>query len=463
MTVLGRKGGLPPEWSGVILDSISEGIFTVDRDFRITWFNRAAREITGVPGEEALGAYCFEVLRAEVCETACPLKETLRTGKPVTGRRVHILKADGTRIPVEIGTALLRGPDGEIAGGVETFRDLSAEEALREAAEGKERLGEMVGRSPAIREVFRLIAKMASNDATVLIQGESGTGKELAARAIHDLGPRAGGPFLALNLAAYPGTLVEAELFGYEPGAFTGARGRREGALARASGGTLFLDEVGEIPLSLQPKLLRFLEDQTFTPLGGKVVRRVDTRIVAATNRDLKSMVQKGLFREDLYFRLAVLVLEIPPLRERTQDIPLLAEHFLKVLSKLRGRETGGWSPEAMRVLVEYPWPGNVRELRNAVETALLLCPPGSPILPEHLPSFVRNHLPKDQGEEHRILFPSGPLTLKEIEAAAVKRALERNQGNKGKAARELGIHRVTLYRKLKELGLETGSGRKDE
>ena len=463
MTVLGRKGGLPPEWSGVILDSISEGIFTVDRDFRITWFNRAAREITGVPGEEALGAYCFEVLRAEVCETACPLKETLRTGKPVTGRRVHILKADGTRIPVEIGTALLRGPDGEIAGGVETFRDLSAEEALREAAEGKERLGEMVGRSPAIREVFRLIAKMASNDATVLIQGESGTGKELAARAIHDLGPRAGGPFLALNLAAYPGTLVEAELFGYEPGAFTGARGRREGALARASGGTLFLDEVGEIPLSLQPKLLRFLEDQSFTPLGGKAVRRVDTRIVAATNRDLKSMVKKGLFREDLYFRLAVLVLEIPPLRERTQDIPLLAEHFLKVLSKLRGRETGGWSPEAMRVLVEYPWPGNVRELRNAVETALLLCPPGSPILPEHLPSFVGNHLPKDQDGEHRILFPPGPLTLKEIEAAAVKRALERNKGNKGKTARELGIHRVTLYRKLKELGLETDSGRRDE
>ncbi len=457
--VQNRKGGLPPEWSGVILDSISEGIFTVDQDFRITWFNRAAREITGVPREEALGSYCFEVLRAEVCETACPLKETLRTGRPVTGRRVHILKADGARIPVEIGTALLRGPGGEIAGGVETFRDLSYEEVLREAAEGKERLGGLVGRSPAIREVFRLIAKMALSDATVLIQGESGTGKELAARAIHDLGPRAGGPFLALNLAAYPGTLVEAELFGYEPGAFTGARGRREGALSRASGGTLFLDEVGEIPLSLQPKLLRFLEDQTFTPLGGKVVRRVDTRIVAATNRDLKEMVNKGLFREDLYFRLAVLVLEIPPLRERTQDIPLLAEHFLKVLSKLRGRETGGWSPQAMRILLEYSWPGNVRELRNAVETALLLCPPGSEILPEHLPSFVRNHATMDHPGKGKILFPHIPLTLKEIEAAAIERALERNKGNKGKAARELGIHRVTLYRKLKELGLDGGPG----
>ena len=448
------KQGLPPEWSRVILDSITEGIFTVDREFRVTWFNRAAEEITGVPREEALGAFCFEVLRADACETSCPLKETLRTGKSISGRRVHILKADGTRVPVEIGTALLRGSDGEVAGGVETFRDLSFEEALKEAAEGKESLGGMVGRSPAIKKVFGLIARMAQSDATVLIQGESGTGKELAARALHDLGPRAEGPFVALNLAALPETLVEAELFGYEAGAFTGARGRKEGALSRASGGTLFLDEAGEIPLPLQAKLLRFLEDQTYTPLGGGKPRRVDTRIVAATNRDLRDLVKRGLFREDLFFRLAVLVLEIPPLRERPQDIPLLAEHFLAILSRLRGKKTSGWSPAALEALAEYPWPGNVRELRSAVETAILFCPPGSPILPEHLPPAVRERTePPPSGPEKAL--PPGPLTLKEIEAAAIRRALERNGGNKEKTARELGIHRVTLYRKLKEMGIE--------
>ncbi len=452
--------GLPPEWSGVILDSITEGIFTVDKNFRITWFNRAAQEITGVPKEEALGAFCFEVLRAEVCETDCPLKETMRTGRSISGRRVHILRADGTRIPVEIGTALLRNPQGEIIGGVESFRDLSFEEALRHAAQGRESLGGMVGRSRAIRKIFSLIPQMAQSDATVLILGESGTGKELAARALHEMGPRSKGPFVALNLAALPETLVEAELFGHEAGAFTGARGKREGALARAAGGTLFLDEIGETPPAVQAKLLRFLEDRSFTPLGGKEERTVDTRVVAATNRDLEKLVKEGAFRQDLYFRLAVLVLEIPPLRERPEDIPLLAEHFLGVLSRLRGKRTAGWSPEALEVLTRYSWPGNVRELRSAVETALIFCPPGSPVLVEHLPAAIRR-----PGEGTPLTWergiPATPLTLKEIEEETIKRALERNQWNREKTARELGIHRVTLYRKLKEMGLLEEKGRR--
>ncbi len=461
MSAQSDKWRLPPEWSRGILDSIGEGLFIVDRDFRITWFNRAAEEITGVPREEALGSFCFEVLRTEACETSCPMRGTMKTGETLSGRRFHILKADGSRLPVEVKTVPLRSPEGELEGGVVTFRDLSFEEALKEAARAEDRLCGMVGTSPAMKKIFTLVSRMALSEATVLIQGESGTGKELVARALHDLGPRNKGPFVALNLAALPETLVEAELFGYEPGAFTGARGRREGALGRAAGGTLFLDEAGEIPLPLQPKLLRFLEDHTFTPLGGKSPRRVDVRILAATNRDLKRLAKEGLFREDLFYRLAVLVLEIPPLRERPQDIPPLAEHFLETLSRRRAKKTAGWSPQAMDHLMRYTWPGNVRELQNAVETALLFCPEGSPILPEHLPPEVRR--------EREVFLPgqespraAGPLTLKEIEATAIMKALERNKGNKGKTAWELGIHRVTLYRKLKELGLMKRKRRKD-
>ncbi|RKX80756.1 MAG: Fis family transcriptional regulator, partial [Spirochaetes bacterium] len=300
-----------------ILDSIADGVFTVDRNWHITSFNRAAENITGVSKNEAVGKPCYEVFRSDVCESDCVLRKTIATGKPIVNRAIHIMRSDGIKIPISISTAILKDKNGNLLGGVETFRDLSTEVELRKELENRYKLGDLISKNHRMQQIFSVIKQVAPTDATVLIQGESGTGKELAARAIHNLSLRNKKPFVAVNCGALPENLLESELFGYKKGAFTDAFRDKEGRFDAAKGGTLFLDEIGDLPKPLQVKLLRVLQEKTYEPLGSSVSKKADVRIIAATNRILEEEVKDGNFREDLYYRINIVPIKLPPLRER--------------------------------------------------------------------------------------------------------------------------------------------------
>ena len=431
----------------MILDSIADGVFTVDADFRITSFNRAAEEITGVPAGEALGRACCEVFRAEICEGDCSLKETVRTGKPVVNRPVYILRSDGHRVPISVSTSTLRDAQGNLVGGVETFRDLTLVETLRKEVQKSFSLEDMISRNPRMREIFDILPDVAMSDSTVLIEGESGTGKELLAKAIHHLSSRSDKPMVTVNCGAIPDALLESELFGYRAGAFTDAKRDKPGRFALADRGTIFLDEIGDITPALQVRLLRVMQERTFEPLGGTKTLRVDVRVIAATNRDLKELVAAGTFREDLYYRMEVFKLLLPPLRDRREDIPLLAEHFVDRFNHLKGKDIVGLSHEALAVLMEHDWPGNIRELENAIEHAFVLCR-GGLIELHHFPQRLREF----SGVKGSFLTG---LTLAELEARVIAEALARNKGKKTAAARELGINKTTLWRKMKRLRLD--------
>ena len=333
-------------------------------------------------------------------------------------------------------------------------QDLETENvSLHQQLDAKFRMESMIGESPAMRDVFELVRQVAPTPTTVLLQGESGTGKELVAKVIHQLSPRARQPLVTVHCAALTPTLLESELFGHEKGAFTGAHERRIGRFEQAQGGTLFLDEIGEIDASTQVKLLRFLGERTFERVGSNKTLEADVRVIAATNKNLEEMVKTGKFREDLFFRLRVMELWLPPLRERTEDVPLLAQAFLQEFSAASGKTVTGFSPDALEVLLRYPWPGNVRELRTAIEHAVVLCR-GDRLSVRELPPWVRN----DTSATGR-LSPSTPaptnLTVAEAEKELVIRALKETGGNRTMAAKKLGMSRRTLHRKLKEYHLE--------
>jgi PAS domain S-box-containing protein len=432
-----------------ILESISDGVFTVDGAWRITSFNRAAEAITGVARENAVGRPCWEVFRADACETACPLHRTLESGTPIINRTAYIVTAEGERIPVSLSTAILKNEDGEVLGGAETFRDLSVEEELKQQLHGGAR--GIVSHSPAMRRVLGMLPDVAASDATVVIQGETGTGKELLARAIHDLSPRRNAPFVAVNCGALPDTLLESELFGYRKGAFTDAKADKPGRFALAEGGTIFLDEIGDLSPVLQVKLLRVLQEKTYDPLGATEPVPADVRVITATHRDLDAMVEREAFRRDLYYRINVVALELPPLRERPEDIPLLADHFVQHNNRLRGVEVEGLSADAIKALQRYSFPGNVRELENLVERAFVVCHHGE-IGFEHLPAHVveGTHLPAPAPSSSRLEQSS-----RDAEAEAIREALEHHHYNRAAAAEALGIHKSTLHRKIRRLGLD--------
>jgi len=433
----------------VILDSINEGVFTVDRDWHITSFNRAAERITGVKRHHAIGRPCCEVFRTNICESACALKQTLSTGRPVMNAAVYMVDAEGSRVPIRISTAILKDDDGEVIGGVETFQDLSQVEELRKQLKATYTFADIVGRSSAMRQLFELVPQVADSDSTVLIEGASGTGKELFARAIHNLSPRREKRFIAINCGALPDSLLESELFGYKAGAFTDARQDKPGRFALADGGTIFLDEIGDISPAMQARLLRVLQERTFEPLGSVESVRVDVRVVAATNKSLSRLVRKGRFREDLFYRIRVVHFELPPLRNRRDDIPVLIEHFLAKFNRLQDKDVAGVSEEVLARLMEHDYPGNVRELENTIEHAFVLCRSGLVKL-EHLPPDLR-------GESmDRPLAAASGMTLKAMEKLLIADALRRHSGSRTAAARELGINMSTLYRKIKSLGIET-------
>ena len=425
-----------------ILDSINEGVFTVDQTWRITAFNRAAEQITGVRREDAIGRPCCEVFRASICERACVLRRTLATGKPVMNATAIIVGAAGQRIPIRISTALLKDENGAIIGGVETFQDLSRVEQLRKELESRYTFEDIVGRSAAMRRLFEILPDIAGSNSTVLLEGASGTGKELFARAIHNLSPRKKKRFVAINCAALPDTLLESELFGYKAGAFTDARRDKAGRFALADGGTILLDEIGDISPAMQVRLLRVLQERLIEPLGAVEPVKVDVRVVAATNKDLAAFVQEGKFREDLYYRVRVIHLKIPLLRERREDIPLLADHLIAKFNRLQDKDIAGVSEEVMARLMEHDYPGNVRELENILEQAFVLCRSGRIEL-HHLPPELRPAAARADGA-------GGPMNLRSMEKYLIESALQRHGGNQARAAHDLGINPSTLYRKLK-------------
>jgi PAS domain S-box-containing protein len=429
-----------------ILESISDGVFTVDLEWRVTSFNRAAEEITGVPRSEAIGRLCSEVFRSSLCGDNCPLQDTLASGRPRIGTCGYIITAQGERIPISVSTAVFRDENGQVMGGAETFRDLSEIDALKRELEGRYHVGDLFSRSPRMHKLFSMLPAVAASPSTVLLTGETGTGKELFARTIHSLSAHAGGPFIAVNCAALPDTLLESELFGVKAGAYTGATRDRLGRFAQARGGTIFLDEIGEISPALQVRLLRVLQERTFEPLGSSRTESTDARVIVATNRNLTELIRAGGFREDLYYRINVIRLELPPLRERKDDLPLLVEQFIRRLNRIQGRTVTGIGTEALSLLMAHDWPGNIRELENCIERAFVLCGEGR-IDIDHLPDELTLLAPRGHFGEARAMHDM-------LDRQAIHAALERNDFNRLAAARELGIHKTTLFRRMKRLGM---------
>lgn len=437
-----------PTAAQVILDSITDGVFTVDREWRITSFNAAAEQITGVPHDEAIGKQCCDVFRANICENECALRQTIDTGQPVVNKAIYIINAEGRQVPISISTAVLDNGEGEIVGGAETFRDLSLVEDLRKEIEGRYTFSDIIGRSPAMQSLFDLLPVVAASDSTVLINGESGTGKELVARAIHNLSPRKRRRFVAINCGALPDTLLESELFGHKAGAFTDARKDKPGRFAIADGGTILLDEIGDISPAMQVRLLRVLQERVYEPLGSVDPVDVDVRVITATNRDLSMLVEQGDFRADLFYRIDVFRIDLPALRDRREDIPLLVDHFISRFNRLQNKDVAGVTDEVLNVLMRCDFPGNARELENAIEHAFVLCRSGFIEL-RHMPREILrcSGLPT---------MNAGPgATLESIEALHIADALRRHSGNRKAAAEELGIHPSTLRRKIKDLRID--------
>lgn len=431
-----------------ILNSIADGVFTVDTNFRIANFNPAAERITGFKKEEVMGKSCHLIFRSEFCGEKCPLRRTIETGENVSNFEMEIVNSKGELVPVYVSTALLVDDEGEIVGGVETFRDLSVLKDLRRELRELYSFSHIIGKNVKMQEIYNLIEMVSQTSSTVLIHGETGTGKDLIARAIHYNSPRREGPFVKVSCAALPETLLESELFGHKRGAFTGAIKDKPGRFSLANGGTIFLDEVAEIPVGVQAKLLRVLEEQEFEPLGSTSPVKVDVRILAATNRNLREAIREGKFREDLYYRLNVLTISIPPLRERSDDIPLLIGHFIENYNRKMNRGIASVSQEAMDLLLDYPWPGNVRQLEHAIEHAFIHCR-RSVISVGHLPEEIK----PERGKPIRQLAKKA-YSLEEMEREAILVALRDNDWDRANTARALKISRTTLWRKMKKYGI---------
>ena len=440
-----KFSGPPPE-AQQILDAMGAGVFAVDRDKRITFMNRAAEEATGVEPGQALGLPCAEVFHSSLCDGDCPLGRALETGRSRYNLDAVFIRQDGRSVlPVKISVSPLLDEQGRITGGVETFHSLT----LAQVREGRTKQDltweDFIGESPQVETIFETLKVVAPSDATLLLEGPTGTGKDLLAHIIHNQSPRKYKPLVKVNCAALPENLLESELFGYQRGAFTGANRDKPGRFQLADGGTIFLDEVSELTLSLQAKLLRVLEDREFYPLGARRTVRVDVRILAACNKSLERQVAAGLFREDLFYRLNVIHIYLPPLRERPRDIPLLVRRFIQKKNVELGTYICSFSRRALDILLNYDYPGNVRELENILEHACLLCR-GDVIRTEHLPESLRRRGPRTasrrspglEGEKERML-----------------EVLSRCNWNRQQAARLLNVHRTTLWRRMRRLGIQ--------
>ncbi len=431
-----------------ILDSIADGVFTIDLDCNITYFNRAAEKITGISREQATGQKCFDVFRANICQAACALQKTIESGRERINFKLNILNSRGRNIPVSVSTSVLRDDHGTIIGGVETFRDLTTVEMLRKEIRSRYTFADIISKNHEIRSILDIIPDIAASGSTVLIEGPSGSGKELIAKAIHNLSGQKG-RFVAVNCAALPETLLESELFGYVKGAFTEAKKNKPGRFALAAGGTIFLDEIGDIPLALQAKLLRVVQEKEYEPLGATATVKANVRIITATNRTLSDLVFQRSFREDLFYRLNVVKISLPPLSRRREDIPLLIDHFIEKFNAMQGKDIEGVSQGVLDILMRYAFPGNIRELENIIEYSFVLCR-GQVIEGQHLPNELQTEmLTRAKAAPEDIHNP-----LDQAEAKAIRAALRENGGNRKKTAAYLGINKTTLWRKMKKYGI---------
>ncbi|MBI5096994.1 MAG: sigma 54-interacting transcriptional regulator [Nitrospirae bacterium] len=425
-----------------IFNSLSDGIIVVDNGLKITHVNKAALKITGYSVKEILGQSCTDILRGSLCGTECFMAKTRDQKAGHTESQVEIIRKDGAQRTCQLKTSLLYNMDGKATGVLVVFNDQTELDQLREELKERYSFHNIVGKSRTMLSLYSLIKQVTSIDTTVLIEGESGTGKELVARAIHYQSSRSGKPFVKINCSALAVTILESELFGHVKGAFTGALYDRKGRFEEANGGTIFLDEIGDISPLIQTKLLRILEDKEFERVGENRTRTVDIRIITATNKDLKELVIKGVFREDLYYRLKILPIHLPSLRERREDIPLLVNHFINHFNRQMGKDIRDISREAMEVLLNYEWPGNVRELEHAIEYAFVVC---------SVNRIALYHLP------HEVSRPGGRHLMKNFmksspvdEVTRIMGALKETGNNHSEAARLLGISRTTFWRRLK-------------
>jgi len=424
-----------------ILDSIGEGLFTVDKNFKINFFNRAAEQITGYKREEVINQFCKYVFKCELCETKCPIGLILESSNPLYDFRSNIEIKDGSRKPIKLNAAILKNETNEPIGGVISFRDLSEIDSVKKYTSSSGNFLGIVGHGKAMKDIFKLIQEIADSDATVLIQGESGTGKEMVANAIQVTSGRRGKPFVKVNCAVFPETLLASELFGHIKGAFTDAVRDRLGRFEMANEGTIFLDEIAEMPLLTQVQLLRVLQEGTFERVGESISRKTDVRIIAATNLKIVEALKNGKLREDLYYRLNVIPIIIPPLRERREDIPHLVSSFIKEYSKVYTKFIMDIDDNALEVLMNYPWPGNVRELENVIEFMVVRAK--NEILKlENLPSGIKPTINQNNAVEE----------FKRENISDLYQLLEKHKWNKTKVAEELGIGRTTLWRMLKNI-----------
>ncbi len=450
------KSSLSEAANAIILESISDGVFTVDHNWRIMSFNRAAEEITGTPRNEAIGRYCWEVFRSNMCEGDCALKRTMKEGKSFVSSSTYIINNRQKRVPIGVSTSPLKNDKGEILGGVETFRDHSLVEELRRELSGSFEMGDMVSRSSSMKKIFNILPQVAESDSTVLIEGETGTGKEVMATALHNLSWRKGNPFVAINCGALPDSLLESELFGYKAGAFTGADKDKPGLFEAAGNGTILLDEIGDTSSAFQVRLLRLLEEKEYQPLGSVEKCRTNTRIIAATNRDLERMVEEGTFRRDLFYRINIIRFQLPPLRQRKEDLPLLVEQFIKKMNHIKGGAVAHMSKEAMALLLVHDYPGNIRELENIIEHGFVLCHEAEMDI-DHLPAYLQ-----ESGTRAHSFVNSIEDSVRISEKESIEEALRRNNYNRLAAAQDLGVHKSTLFRKIKkyQIALPTQDGR---
>ncbi len=436
------------KYKDVILDSIVDGVFTVDCDWRITFFNRAAEVITGVPKDEALGSPCRDVFHSNICDSKCLLKQSIKNNKPITNKSIYIINAQGKKISISISAAPLKDESGKVIGGIETFRDISEVMELRKELEKKYSFQDIISKSKAIQKIFRILPDIAISESVVLIQGKSGTGKELFARAIHNLSRRAEKPFIIVNSGALPDTLLGSELFGYKKGAFTDAKQDKPGRFAMAEDGTIFLDEIGDISPAMQVGLLRVLQEKTYEPLGSTESVRANVRFVTATNQNLEQLVEQGKYREDLFYRLNVLSIMLPPLKDRKEDIPLLIDHFINRFNRLKNKNVTGVSDEVLTILMDYNFPGNIRELENIIEYGFVLC----------IDQIIQiSHLPEQLKQKYTKLSykASSGLTLAAIQKRALEQALVRNNWTRMATARELNIDKGTLRRMIERFDIK--------
>lgn len=433
-----------------IFNSSIEGTFTIDEEWNITSFNNSAASITGRKRDEVIGKKCWDVFNSDICRNGCHMELTINKGKHTIGNELEIIHKNGKRIPIRVNSAVLLNNKNEKIGAVETFIDISELKNLSAHLSDRFSYENIIGRNKEIKHIVSVLDSTAQTDSSVLITGESGTGKELAARAIHLNSARRTGPFVAVNCSAFVESLVESELFGHEKGSFTGAVKTKIGRFELAQGGTLFLDEIGDLSLVVQTKLLRVLETREFERVGGNKSIKMDTRLIAATNKNLSEEISAGRFREDLFYRINVVNIHLPPLRERKDDLPLLVNHFIDYFNEKLGKKIKRFSSSAYELLLEYNWPGNIRELENAVEHCFVLC--GSDIIQaEHLPRRLRNT--QDDSINTNIIKKKNSII--EAEKEMILTALKNNHGNKTKAAGELMINPSTLWRKMKRLKIE--------